>query len=125
MIIPNPETQTAKFYIDDLISKERFQTGDLLLFSCHGPLAVYTKLLCNIQFSSLGLIVVLPNKYTQKNEYYVLEITRNLHEIQDSFCDRYFLFILTLQSLCIYLFSFLFFSFLLSLSLIFVHTHFF
>lgn len=62
-----------------------FQTGDLVAYSEYGLLAAAQKLVTNNKFSRLGIVLRLANKWTQKEELYVLEVTRNI----DNFLDAY------------------------------------
>lgn len=62
-----------------------FKTGDLILFDGLGMLSAATKLARNSPFSSVGLVVILPDKWSGKDESFVLEATRNIDRMRDGF----------------------------------------
>eukprot|EP00013_Stygamoeba_regulata_P023701 CAMPEP_0177645366 /NCGR_PEP_ID=MMETSP0447-20121125/9209_1 /TAXON_ID=0 /ORGANISM="Stygamoeba regulata, Strain BSH-02190019" /LENGTH=607 /DNA_ID=CAMNT_0019147841 /DNA_START=52 /DNA_END=1875 /DNA_ORIENTATION=+ len=64
-----------------------FKSGDLIAYSGIGLVASLAKLESNSCFSNLGIVVKLPNKYTDRNELYLLEVTRNLDSLFDPFSD--------------------------------------
>ena len=57
------------------------------MYGGHGLCHSLIKLHCHTVFSSLGMVVLLPNKYSERDELYVLEITRNPDNILDAFSD--------------------------------------
>jgi hypothetical protein len=65
-----------------------FKTGDVLAFSGVGMLPTLTKLLSNSEVSSLGIVLFLPNLYTQRLEPYVAEVTPNSDGMIDAFLER-------------------------------------
>jgi len=65
--------------------KNNLKSGDVILYSEVGVLSTITRLLGNSDFSRVGIVLKLPNKYTEKMKLYVLEITRNC----DKFIDAY------------------------------------
>jgi predicted Ser/Thr protein kinase len=65
-----------------------FKTGDLITYNAVGILSSITKLVTNAPFSQVGLILNLPNKYTKKEELYVLEVTRNIDKFVDVFTEE-------------------------------------
>lgn len=56
---------------------ENMKSGDLIAFSATGIIAAASKLKNDTEYSHLGLVVQLPNKWTQEKELYVLEVGRN------------------------------------------------
>ncbi len=65
-----------------------FKTGDVLAFSGVGMLPTLTKLLSNSDVSALGIVLVLPNLYTQRLERYIAEVTPNTDGMIDAFLER-------------------------------------
>ncbi len=65
-----------------------FKTGDVLVFSGVGMLPTLTKLLSNSEYSALGVVVILPNLYTQRSELYIAEVTPNHDGMIDAFMER-------------------------------------
>lgn len=74
-----------KFSYEHLYSQ--FQTGDLLLYNTPDLVSTLVKLSTLQPFSRVGMIVKLPNKYTECLETYVVEITRNLDGFLDAFAE--------------------------------------
>eukprot|EP01119_Soliformovum_irregulare_P012218 TRINITY_DN3160_c0_g1_i1.p1 TRINITY_DN3160_c0_g1~~TRINITY_DN3160_c0_g1_i1.p1 ORF type:complete len:810 (+),score=196.32 TRINITY_DN3160_c0_g1_i1:29-2458(+) len=62
-----------------------FQTGDLILYDGFGIIPATTKISSNSNYSNAGMILKLPNKWTQKDELYLLEISRNIDSFLDAF----------------------------------------
>jgi len=77
---------SSTFFYRPLI--EKFKTGDLLLFAAPGLVGSTVKLYQNFHYSNVGFVVSLPNKYTYRDELYVLQVCRNLHHLYDAFDDR-------------------------------------
>lgn len=55
----------------------QMKTGDLIAYSATGVIAAASKLLTNCEYSHLGMVLYIPNKWTQERELYVMEIGRN------------------------------------------------
>jgi hypothetical protein len=68
--------------------KHLFKTGDLISFSGVGITASATKVVTNAPFSHTGVILRLPNRYTQEPELFVLESTRNIDGFVDPFTEE-------------------------------------
>ena len=66
---------------------KKFHTGDLILFSGAGPQNIATRLETGSQYSSAGMLVELPNKWTKAQEWYVVEATDNSDGLVDPFAD--------------------------------------
>jgi len=66
---------------------DSFKTGDLIAYSGNGVVAAATKLITNSPFSHLGMIFRLPNKWTRKDELYVVEFTNNIDGLADVYSD--------------------------------------
>lgn len=64
------------------------KTGDLILFDGLGLLSAATKLARNSPFSSIGLVVVLPDKWSNKDETFILEVSRNIDNMRDGFTQQ-------------------------------------
>jgi len=47
------------------------------------------KSLSGSKYSRVGMVVELPNKYTQKNKLYILEVSRNIENFLDAFYVSY------------------------------------
>jgi len=62
-----------------------FKTGDLILYTGIGVPPALTQIAANSSYTSVGLVIKLPNKWTQKEELYVLEVTRNVDHFNDAF----------------------------------------
>eukprot|EP01130_Rhizamoeba_saxonica_P007273 TRINITY_DN2937_c0_g1_i4.p1 TRINITY_DN2937_c0_g1~~TRINITY_DN2937_c0_g1_i4.p1 ORF type:complete len:360 (-),score=88.75 TRINITY_DN2937_c0_g1_i4:20-1099(-) len=67
--------------------KDHLQTGDLILFGEVGFLSVITQLLGNVPYSRVGMVVRLPNQYTEKEKLYIFELTRNFDKFQNAFTE--------------------------------------
>jgi len=63
----------------------QFKTGDLIAYSDVGLVPSIVKLTTGTPFVHVGLIVSLPNKWTQESELYVVEVTSNKDEMLDAF----------------------------------------
>lgn len=57
--------------------RDNIKTGDLIGYSGTGLVAAVSKLHSYCEISHLGLVVALPNKWTNEEELYVMEVTRN------------------------------------------------
>jgi len=68
-----------------MIIKKNFKSGDVILYSEVGLISTVPRLLGNCNYSRAGMVIRLPNKYTEKIKLYVIEITRNF----DKFVDAY------------------------------------
>jgi hypothetical protein len=64
--------------------KKQMKTGDLILYNETGLLPTMMKLASNSSISRVGMVLILPNKYTEKKKRYILEITRNTDKFQDA-----------------------------------------
>lgn len=62
---------------------KKFRTGDLILFSGAGPHNTAARLLNGSNYSSAGILLQLPNKWTKQNEWYVLEASENCDKLLD------------------------------------------
>lgn len=60
------------------------KTGDLIAFDSVGFLHTLIKVTSNSPYSHLGIVVRLPNKYTKKEELYLVELTNNLEGFLDA-----------------------------------------
>jgi hypothetical protein len=84
-----PALGTNRFNAFELgaVVESKFKTGDLLLFGGYGMLPSLARLHCGTPYSSAGLIVELPNPYSERPEKYVVEVTRNLDRLHDAFSN--------------------------------------
>lgn len=64
-------------YHDTKEMKHRLKTGDLLLFHESGLLGSAISLATNTFYSRVGMVLRLPDKYTEKEKVFLLEITQN------------------------------------------------
>jgi len=55
----------------------KMKTGDIIAYNAPGIIAGTIKLVSNSDYSHVGMIVCLPNKWTEEEEHYILEIGRN------------------------------------------------
>lgn len=62
---------------------KKFKTGDLILFSGAGPQNTAVRLLNGSNYSSAGILLQLPNRWTKQNEWYVLEASENCDKLLD------------------------------------------
>lgn len=69
------QTYAQKFCYKNFLSE--MKSGDLIAYSGTGIISTTTKLKNDCEYSHLGLVVKLPNKWTQERELYVLEVGRN------------------------------------------------
>ncbi|KAL6070955.1 Rho GTPase activating protein 39 [Balamuthia mandrillaris] len=74
---------TFKYGYKDHLSK--FKTGDLIAYSGTGILSALSQVLSGQPWSHLGLVCKLPNKWTNEENLYVVELTRNFNNFQDAF----------------------------------------
>ena len=56
---------------------DQMKAGNLIAFNAPGIIATSLQLVSNSPFSHVGLIVEMPNKYTDEEELYLLEVGRN------------------------------------------------
>lgn len=80
-----PESDMVYF---SKLKRSEFTTGDLLLFSNNGPLGVYSKLIQFTQFSSVGMVVNLPDAYSGELLPFVFELSQNTSHIPDYFAKQ-------------------------------------
>jgi hypothetical protein len=67
--------------------------SDLIAYSGIGALHSMTKLATNSPYSHVGMIFRLPNKWTRRDDLFVLEVARNNEGALQIFIDpRYFMF---------------------------------
>lgn len=64
--------------------KKQMKTGDLILFA--GKSVISSAIMCitGIPFSSLGMVIRLPDKYTKKEKLFVIEISDDA-DLADAF----------------------------------------
>jgi len=65
--------------------ENEFKNGDLILYTGIGVPSALSQLATNSPFTCVGLVLKLPNKWTQKEEFYILEVTRNTDRFNDAF----------------------------------------
>jgi hypothetical protein len=63
------------------------KTGDLICYDGTGVLATITKLELDEPFTHVGMILRLPHRWTQQDELYVVESTRNVDRLPDAFTE--------------------------------------
>jgi len=68
--------------------KKKLKSGDVLLYSEVGVLSTVTKLLGNCEFSRAGMIIKIPNRYTEKIKFFVIELTRNFDKFVDAYTEK-------------------------------------
>jgi len=65
--------------------ENEFKTGDLILYAGIGVPPALSQIAANSFYTSVGLVIKLPNKWTEKDELYILEVTRNVDHFNDAF----------------------------------------
>jgi hypothetical protein len=80
--------QISDFFITKDI-KRRMKSGDILLYSGIGPLDSVIKTLTNTRYSRAALVFRAPNKWTEKDQLYLFEVTRNVGGFPDAFNVRF------------------------------------
>eukprot|EP01126_Amoeba_proteus_P058332 TRINITY_DN7517_c0_g1_i1.p1 TRINITY_DN7517_c0_g1~~TRINITY_DN7517_c0_g1_i1.p1 ORF type:complete len:404 (+),score=59.64 TRINITY_DN7517_c0_g1_i1:95-1306(+) len=68
--------------------REALKTGDLLLYNEVGLLSTMCKLSCKSIHNRAGLVLKMPNKYTQSEELFVFEVTRNSEGYADAWDEK-------------------------------------
>lgn len=89
--------QIADFFLTKDI-KKRMKTGDILLYSGIGPLDSAMKTMTNTRYSRAALVFRMPNKWTEKEQLFLFEVTRNVGGFPDAFTVRLSTFVVALQS---------------------------
>ena len=64
---------------------KKFRNGDLILFSGAGPQNTASRLLTGSNYSSIGILLQFPNRWTKAIEWFVLEATDNCDKLLDPF----------------------------------------
>lgn len=67
---------------------DQFRTGDLISYGTYGLVAAATRLATNAPVSRSGVVLRLPNKYTRRDELYVVEMGSNHDGEADAFSER-------------------------------------
>jgi hypothetical protein len=67
--------------------QKKFKTGDLILYSGSGPQHIANRLDIGSNYSNIGILVEIPNKWTKSLEWYVLEASENSAQLLDPFAD--------------------------------------
>eukprot|EP00013_Stygamoeba_regulata_P015325 CAMPEP_0177688800 /NCGR_PEP_ID=MMETSP0447-20121125/34840_1 /TAXON_ID=0 /ORGANISM="Stygamoeba regulata, Strain BSH-02190019" /LENGTH=621 /DNA_ID=CAMNT_0019199103 /DNA_START=34 /DNA_END=1896 /DNA_ORIENTATION=- len=85
---PRNLNPTFQFNLDEHLPS--MKSGDLILYSGIGLIPTLVKLDANPPafFSSVGIVLRLPNKWTEKEEVYVFEVTRNIDHFRDLLTDE-------------------------------------
>eukprot|EP01107_Rhizomastix_libera_P018319 TRINITY_DN9391_c0_g1_i1.p1 TRINITY_DN9391_c0_g1~~TRINITY_DN9391_c0_g1_i1.p1 ORF type:complete len:472 (+),score=125.59 TRINITY_DN9391_c0_g1_i1:32-1447(+) len=83
-----PDESPYHYHQSQIIKRGEYKTGDVILVSGFGPLAIYTKLVTNTQFSFAGMVISLPNKFSKEEELYVFFLSQNTSDLPDSFSGR-------------------------------------
>eukprot|EP01126_Amoeba_proteus_P065159 TRINITY_DN9219_c0_g1_i3.p1 TRINITY_DN9219_c0_g1~~TRINITY_DN9219_c0_g1_i3.p1 ORF type:complete len:540 (-),score=84.34 TRINITY_DN9219_c0_g1_i3:12-1574(-) len=65
--------QVKYFYKREI--KQKMKTGDLIFFSGRTPLSMALMCVSGQPFSSVGMVVKIPEKYTQKKRLFIMEIS--------------------------------------------------
>eukprot|EP00007_Cunea_sp_BSH-02190019_P001506 CAMPEP_0174248860 /NCGR_PEP_ID=MMETSP0417-20130205/43290_1 /TAXON_ID=242541 /ORGANISM="Mayorella sp, Strain BSH-02190019" /LENGTH=600 /DNA_ID=CAMNT_0015328727 /DNA_START=92 /DNA_END=1894 /DNA_ORIENTATION=+ len=82
---PSKELEYSYFYKRYM---HKFDTGDLIVYDERGLLPALTKLTSNSDYSRVGIVLKLANKWTQEQELYVAEVTRNIDKFQDAYREN-------------------------------------
>lgn len=68
--------------------KDIIKSGDIILYDGFGFVPALVKSETLSPFSSIGLVMTLPNKWTLEDELYVVEITRNVNLLKDAMTEK-------------------------------------
>ncbi len=71
------------------------RTNSALIGTTHS----IVKSLSGSKYSRVGMVVELPNKYTQKKKLYILEVSRNIENFLDAFDVRFKILLLLLLTI--------------------------
>lgn len=69
-------------------SMEQFHPGDVVLYSTAGPAAALLRVEQELQWSHCGIVVEMPNRWTQEPELCVLEFCSNREEFVDAYREQ-------------------------------------
>jgi len=67
--------------------KNNFKTGDLILFSDIGLLPSVNRLFYNFNYSRIGIVIKMHNKWVPEDELFVFEVTRNVDKMLDTYAE--------------------------------------
>lgn len=67
--------------------QKKFKSGDMILFSGAGPHNLAARIDSGSNYSSAGLLIELPNKWTGQMEWYIFEATDNGDSLVDPFSN--------------------------------------
>lgn len=79
--------ESGNIFLDNYLMK-MIKTGDLIVYDGIGAIPALVKLNRNIPFSHLGLVIKLVNRWTRKDELFVLEFSRNVDQFSDAFSNK-------------------------------------
>lgn len=86
------ETKPNNYIPDDIYLYKYWwkaiKTGDLILYDGYGMNATVMKCKTFTPFTNVGIVVVIPNKWTGKDELHVVELTRNLDKMVDPYSEE-------------------------------------
>lgn len=80
---PVPNNSINNFLYESYLNK--MKNGDLILYDGIGCLDSVTKIYSGSQYSRIGIILKMPNRFTKKPKLYVAEITRNVGNFLDAY----------------------------------------
>jgi hypothetical protein len=66
---------------------KKFRSGDLILYAGGGPQHTAMRLESGLNYSNVGILLELQNKWTKVMEWYVVEATENTEGVVDPFAD--------------------------------------
>lgn len=65
--------------------KKQMKTGDLILYAGKSLVSSAITCITGLPFSSLGMVIRLPDKYTKKERLYVIEVSDDSSDIADAY----------------------------------------
>jgi len=68
-------------------AKNNFKTGDLILYTDIGLLPSVNRLFYNFNYSRIGIVIKMHNKWVPEDELFVFEITRNVDRMLDTYAE--------------------------------------
>ena len=82
---PQPDRRFVYLYDRSL---KQFHPGDIVLYSTPGPAAALLRVETEVQWSHCGIVVEMPNKWTNEPELHVFEFCSNREDVLDAYNER-------------------------------------
>lgn len=81
---PRTSEPASGYYFYTREMKKQMKTGDLILFSGRSLMSGAISCITGLPYSSIGMVIRLPDKYTKKEKLYVIEVTEDV-DVADAF----------------------------------------